>query len=125
MKQARLNDGRVLAFAEWGEPQGRPVLFFHGTPGGRLTQWWDDRLPGDKGVRLVTVDRPGIGGSDPARGRSVADWAQDIGQLADHLGLDRLAVVGFSSGGADCSCSGGSSVCCDILPSLLPCSDAP
>lgn len=95
----RLHDGRQLAFAEWGEPQGRPVFFLQGNPGGRLTRWWDDALPTARGARLITVDRPGIGRSDRKPGRSVADWPDDLKELAARLGLDRFAVIGFSAGG--------------------------
>jgi pimeloyl-ACP methyl ester carboxylesterase len=95
----RLNDGRALAYAEWGQPGGRPVFFLQGTPGGRLTQWWDDEGLADSGIHLVTADRPGIGRSDAKPNRSVADWAADLEELAQHLGWNRFAVVGFSSGG--------------------------
>ena len=66
----RLRDGRSLAFAEWGAADGDPLLAFHGAPGSRL--WCpDDFQPGktttEAGVRLITVDRPGYGRSDPGR----------------------------------------------------------
>lgn len=95
----RLQDGRKLAYAEWGSSQGRPVFFLQGIPGGRLTRWWDDALPAARGARVITVDRPGIGRSDGKPGRSVADWGADLEELADHLGLERFAVIGFSAGG--------------------------
>lgn len=97
-KMIRLKDGRMLAYAEWGTPGAQPVFFLQGIPGGRLTQWWDDALPAARDIHLVTVDRPGIGRSDRKPGRSVADWASDHQELADHLGLDRFAVIGFSAG---------------------------
>src|SRR5687767_2767990 len=97
--EIRLDDGRSLAYAEWGARRGQPVFFFQGTPGGRLTRWWDDALPAACDVRLITVDRPGIGRSHYKRGRSVVDWADDLMQLADHLELERFPVVAFSSGG--------------------------
>jgi pimeloyl-ACP methyl ester carboxylesterase len=94
----RLRDGRALAYAEWGTPGGQPVVFLQGIPGGRLTQWWDDELPAARGVRLLTVDRPGIGRSDRQPGRRVGDWAADVEELADDLGIDRFGVIGFSAG---------------------------
>lgn len=94
-----LSDGRALAYAEWGAPDGRPVVFLQGIPGGRLNRWWDDELPSDRGIRLITVDRPGIGRSDFKRGRSVGDWPADAEQLADHLRLERFPLIGFSAGG--------------------------
>jgi len=57
---------------------------------------------------LITVDRPGIGGSDPKPGRSVADWPADVEDLAEQLGLDRFAVSGWSAGSAYAlACAGG------------------
>ena len=45
------------------------------------------------------MDRPGIGGSDPKPGRTVAGWPADVEELAEHLGLDRFVVSGWSAGG--------------------------
>ena len=95
-----LADGRRLGFAEWGSPDGQPVLHFHGSPAGRLERWGDESALDRLGVRLITTDRPGIGLSNRKAGRRVVDWAGDVEQLADHLGLERFAVVGFSMGGA-------------------------
>src|SRR5438132_13833586 len=50
------------------------------------------------GVRLIAADRPGMGGSDHQPGRTVLDWPADVRVLADHLGLDRFAVLGYSGG---------------------------
>jgi pimeloyl-ACP methyl ester carboxylesterase len=97
---ARLRDGRRLGYSEWGDPGGRPVLSFHGNPGSRLSVWGGVGPLRAGGVRLITVDRPGIGLSDPKPTRAVADWAADIAELADHLDLERFAVVGYSVGGA-------------------------
>ncbi len=96
----RLRDGRLLGYAEWGDPTGRPVLSFHGNPGSRLSVWGGVGPLREAGMRLITVDRPGIGLSDPKPGRSVADWASDVAELADRLDLGRFAVVGYSVGGA-------------------------
>lgn len=95
----RLRDGRALAYAEWGPAGGRPVLHFHGVPDGRFS-WGGGAVCEDRRVRLITVDRPGIGGSDPKRGRSVADWPADVMELTDQLEIDRFAVSGWSAGGA-------------------------
>lgn len=93
-----LRDGRGLRWARWGVANGKAVLFFHGNPGSRLFRLDRDALE-DRNVMLVTVDRPGIGGSDPRRGRRMVDWAADVEELSDALGLDRFGVVGFSMGG--------------------------
>ena len=95
----RLRDGRALAYAEWGSADGWPVLHFHGVPDGRFG-WGGGSVCTDRGVRLIAVDRPGVGGSDPKRGRSVADWPADVEELAEQLELDRFAVSGWSAGGA-------------------------
>jgi pimeloyl-ACP methyl ester carboxylesterase len=97
---ARLRDGRTLGYSERGERGGSPVLDFHGNPGSRLSHWGEDAVIRTAGVRLISVDRPGIGLSAPDPGRRVADWAADVAGLADALELERFAVLGHSVGGA-------------------------
>lgn len=94
----RLRDGRALAYAEWGDPQGATAFFFHGTPMSRL-YCPDQPVTASSRVRLVTVDRPGIGRSDVLQRRTIADWPSDVVQLADALGVDEFGVVGWSAGG--------------------------
>ncbi|MGB7877383.1 MAG: alpha/beta hydrolase [Ilumatobacteraceae bacterium] len=94
-----LPDGRTLAFTELGEPDGEAVFYFHGAPGGRLELAVLDDAFRSAGVRVITADRPGYGGSTPLAGRATADWVDDVAALADHLGIDRFAVMGLSSGG--------------------------
>ena len=92
------SDGRTLAFSHWGPADGSPVFFLHGTPGGRLLR----HVGGEyerTGVRAITYDRPGYGGSDRLVGRAVVHAAADIAAIADHLGLTRFAVIGVSGGG--------------------------
>jgi pimeloyl-ACP methyl ester carboxylesterase len=96
-RSMRLSDGRQLSYAEWGDPDGAPLLFFHGGNGSRLERHPDDEMARRAGVRLVTMDRPGHGGSDFAR-RSFVEGAADIDELADELGIERLALAGWSSG---------------------------
>jgi pimeloyl-ACP methyl ester carboxylesterase len=93
-----LADGRRLGYAVWGEPEGQPVLLFHGSPGSRLF-CPDPVATAAAGVRLVTVDRPGYGRSAAAPGRRIMDWPADIKQLVTALGIDRFALMGHSSGG--------------------------
>lgn len=95
----RLSDGRQLAYREQGDPAGRPVLLFHGSPGSRVQHHPDPELARQAGVRLITADRPGYGLSDAAPGRSLRDWAGDTAQLADALGLDRFSIIGISGAG--------------------------
>jgi pimeloyl-ACP methyl ester carboxylesterase len=93
----RLPDGRALSFAEWGDPEGRPVFFFHGMPGSR-TFVPDPEAAAGEHVRLISADRPGMGRSDPQPGHATGDWPADVVALADVLGLDRFGVVGWSAG---------------------------
>jgi len=105
VQTVRLGDGRTLAYAEWGDPDGSPVIESHGNPGCRVPVW-DDGVPARLGVRLITVDRPGIGLSSPKPGRSVADWANDIAELCDAIGIEDVSLLGYSVGGAyACGCA--------------------
>jgi pimeloyl-ACP methyl ester carboxylesterase len=94
-----LSDGRELAWLEFGDPSGRPVIGFHGTPGSRFQLVVDEEPVRAAGVRLVSVDRPGYGHSTYQPGRTLTGWPVEVGQLADHLGLDRFGVIGISGGG--------------------------
>lgn len=98
-KSLELSDGRRLAFCEYGAADGPPAFFFHGWPGSRLDFAANDAAAAAVGVRVIGVDRPGIGGSDHQRQRTVLDWPNDIAALADSLRLERFAVFGFSFGG--------------------------
>lgn len=93
---ARAN-GRALGFAEYGVPDGFPVIGFFGA-GARFMRPPDAQTSAAE-VRLITVERPGFGLSTPAPGRRLLDWPADIAALANTLGLDRFAVVGASQGG--------------------------
>jgi pimeloyl-ACP methyl ester carboxylesterase len=91
-----LRDGRTLAWHEWGVPDGIPVLRLQGTPCSRFARHpiWE-RL----GVRVIMADRPGYGASTRMPGRGLASVADDLVELLDHLGLDRVPVTGQSGGG--------------------------
>ncbi len=95
-----LPSGRRLGYAEYGDPSGAVVLWFHGTPGGRrqipmLARRTAERL----GLRLVAVERPGTHLSDSHHYEAVAQWATDMAHVADALGAERIGVVGLSGGG--------------------------
>jgi pimeloyl-ACP methyl ester carboxylesterase len=94
----RLTDGRLLGFAEYGDPAGAPVLFFHGEVGSRLLGRSIDADARRLGLRIVAPDRPGLGFSDFRPGRVIADWPADVVELAGALGIERFAVVGASAG---------------------------
>ena len=98
MTTITLTDGRLLTYAEYGDPHGKSVFFFHGTPGSRYFRP-PDEITARLGVRLICVDRPGYGESTFQPGRRILDWPQDIGHLADALSMDKFAVAGHSGGG--------------------------
>lgn len=88
-----------MAFEETGDPQGSPVFLLHGTPGSASGPKPRSIALHHLGVHLISYDRPGYGGSDRQENRCVRDAAADVAAIADHLGLDRFAVVGRSGGG--------------------------
>lgn len=95
----RLRDGRLLGYAEWGDPAGKPVLYFHGLHSSRLALYQSPAFFATHGVRFITVDRPGIGLSSYQPGRTLLDWPADVAQLADALGLARFAILSLAGGG--------------------------
>lgn len=92
-------DGHELLVREWGPSSGDPVIAHHGTPSCRLDRPGDEAEDGPTGVRLITFDRPGYGGSTSRPARDVAAAADDVTAIADALGLDAFAVFGVSGGG--------------------------
>jgi pimeloyl-ACP methyl ester carboxylesterase len=98
-KTIQLSDGRTLAYLDSGDPEGRPVFYFHGGPGSRLEGLLFDELNQQLGIRMIALDRPGYGLSDFQEDRTYLDWPDDVSELADQLGIERFAVLGWSSGG--------------------------
>ncbi len=95
-----LTDGRVLGVAEFGPPGGFPILWFHGTPGARKQVPPAAREHAErKGVRLIGIERPGVGRSTPHHYARLIDSAGDIEQVMDLLGLPRVGLIGLSGGG--------------------------
>jgi len=90
-----LAGGRTLCLAQFGDPAGPPLFYFHGYPGSRLEVGILDGLP----MRVLALDRPGYGGSSPLAGRRLLDWPGDVAAAADQLGIARFAVLGVSGGG--------------------------
>jgi pimeloyl-ACP methyl ester carboxylesterase len=99
-QSVRLPDARRVAYGDYGEPGGNPLIVLHGTPGSRLLEGCLDAAAGAAGVRLIAPDRPGFGGSDPAPRSGFDTYTSDIASFASALGLDRFAVAGVSGGGA-------------------------
>jgi pimeloyl-ACP methyl ester carboxylesterase len=98
-KTIRLPDGRQLSYAEYGDPDGMPLLYFHGTLGSRLEPSHLDPLFRDIGVRVVAPERPGYALSDVHPKPTLLDWVHDVEVLADSLHLERFALMGLSGGG--------------------------
>jgi pimeloyl-ACP methyl ester carboxylesterase len=92
-------DGHVVRYADLGDAGGRPVVYCHGAPGSRLDLAAMDADIAASNVRVVAIDRPGYGGSTPRPGRGWTDGVDDVLAVAEHLGLARFAVAGYSSGG--------------------------
>jgi len=99
MPTIRVEDGREVMYAEWGDPAGVPIFSLHGTPGCRLNRPPEEDKVAAAGIRLVTYDRPGYGGSERHHGRRVVDCVADVEALADALAIDRFGVTGGSGGG--------------------------
>ena len=94
----RLHDGRLLAYREYGDANGTPALYFHGTPGCRLEASYFDHAARDAGLRLFSMDRPGYGASTFDPQLHFESYALDITQLVDQLRIGRFAVVAHSGG---------------------------
>ncbi|WP_418058585.1 alpha/beta fold hydrolase [Pimelobacter simplex] len=95
-----VRDGRRLSFAEYGSPRGPAIVWMHGTPGARRQIPVDARAyAAEAGVRIIGIDRPGIGSSTPYLYPDVRDWTADLALLLDALAIDTLRVIGLSGGG--------------------------
>jgi pimeloyl-ACP methyl ester carboxylesterase len=94
----RLGDGRQIAFSEYGDPHGAPVVYCHGFPSSRLEARLAHAVAHAQHLRLLAIDRPGFGGSDRQPGRRLLDWPGDVAQLTRLFGWEHFGVVGVSGG---------------------------
>jgi len=94
-----LRDGRRLGYAHYGEPDGQPIMYFHGHPGSRLEARLAHVAAAASGFRVIALDRPGYGLSDFLPGRAITGWPADVAQAADALGIESFSVAGASGGG--------------------------
>lgn len=95
-----VREGRRLSFAEFGVPHGAPIVWMHGTPGARRQIPVEARAYAvEHDLRIIGIDRPGIGSSTPHLYPDILDWTEDLALLADVLGIDTMRVIGLSGGG--------------------------
>ncbi len=92
-------NGRAVAYAEVGDPAGRPLVYFHGTPNSRLDAVAFAPAFRAAGIRAIAIDRPGMGRSDPQPHRRLLDAPADVAAVLDPLGIDRFVALGYSGGG--------------------------
>ncbi len=96
----RLEDGRNLGYAEYGDASGKPLLYFHGGISCRLDIAFAEKQFSTRGLRVIAPDRPGIGLSDRQPNRTLLHWTKDVEQLLSNLNLSQVAVFGWSLGSA-------------------------
>lgn len=89
-----------MSFAEYGTPRGPALVWMHGTPGARRQIPLEAReLALREGLRIIGIDRPGIGSSTPFLYPDVLDWAEDLALILDALAVDEARIIGLSGGG--------------------------
>ncbi|MFX0004897.1 MAG: alpha/beta fold hydrolase [Candidatus Hermodarchaeota archaeon] len=93
-----LKDGRKLGYAEFGTPEGKPIFYFHGHGSSRLEPKMFSFDDNQFNVRFISIDRPGRGLSDFKENRTILEWPDDVIELADHLNIQKFAVLGGSGG---------------------------
>ena len=94
----QLPDGAVVAFQEYGDPLGTPVIFCHGWPSSRTMAQLADEPARALGIRIISPDRPGISGSSMQLDRKLSDWPRVVKQLGDDLGIDEFRILAISGG---------------------------
>jgi len=95
----KLKDGRLLGYGVYGNPAGKPIVDLHGIPGSRREAALMAELLGREDVCFIGFDRPGYGRSTPKKSYRITDIPGDLIELADHLALERFAILGYSGGG--------------------------
>lgn len=107
------NGKNRLAYAEFGDPQGYPIIFAHGCPGCHVEGLFFDAEAKKSHFRFIVLDRPGMGHSDFTPEQTLLDYPLDVKALAEHLGLNRFGVMGWSGGGAT------TLTCAYVIPDLI------
>lgn len=96
----QMSDDRNLSYVEYGPKEGVPLFYFHGFPGSHkdLQLFGGEELAEKLQLRIIAVNRPGYGDSDSQPERSLSDWPADVVALADHLGINKFSILGYSGG---------------------------
>jgi pimeloyl-ACP methyl ester carboxylesterase len=94
----QLQDGAVVAFEEYGDANGVPVIFCHGWPSSRTMARLTDEPARDLGIRIISPDRPGISGSSLHPNRKLVDWPRVVERLAEYLDIGEFRVIAISGG---------------------------
>ena len=97
-KLVQLENGGAIAFEEYGDANGEPVIFCHGWPSSRTMAQLTDEAARELGVRIISPDRPGISGSSLRPNRKLSDWPPLIQHLTDHLSIDKFRMLAISGG---------------------------
>lgn len=97
-RSVALASGRSIALDDRGAADGKPVLYLHGTPDTRLGRHPDDSIAYGLGTRLLAVDRPGLGDSDPDPTSTPISVADDLAEVLDQLGIETCGLVAWSAG---------------------------
>lgn len=95
----KLRDDRKLGYAQYGDPKGKPLFFFHGWPSSRFHGGVTDEAAKKLKIKVISIDRPRIGLSDDKPSRTLLDFPDDVIELADKLRIKKFAVMGVSGGG--------------------------
>jgi pimeloyl-ACP methyl ester carboxylesterase len=94
----QLDKGGIVAFQEYGDPGGVPVIFCHGWPSSRTMAQLADEAARALGIRIISPDRPGISGSSLHFDRRLSDWPSLVEQLADNLQIGEFRILAISGG---------------------------
>jgi pimeloyl-ACP methyl ester carboxylesterase len=114
-KKVTLPDKRKLSYIDVGDEKGKVVLYFHGVPSAadEWGLWGDEEKIKALRIRLIAIDRPGLGFSSFQPNRRISDWAKDIAHFTEILGIEKFSVLGYSGGGPYAA------VCAALIPDKL------